>query len=166
MVDLSCLLKEDRNYGARFLEQDMEIYSFDEEFSIKLDLDFYPNEVENLLSKCTSLCRVLVKSNKYNKYLSSMSIECYEIGGLSIEELMLNASLPIRVTNLKCVIHSANCNMDEKYDLIEMLPQISNANKIKLEFRGFKFTDDFLKFARENGWTHEDYSSEIIKMMY
>lgn len=165
MVDLSCLLKEDRNYGARFLEQDMEIYSFDEEFSIKLDLDFYPNEVENLLSKCTSLCRVLVKSNKYSKHLSSMINEDYEIGGLNFEELMLSASLPIRVAHLKCTIN-ARYNTEEKYDLIEMLPQISNAKKIKLECRGYKFTVDFLKFARENGWTHEDYSSEIIKIMY
>lgn len=165
MADLSCLIREDRNYGARFLEQNIEIYSYDEDFSIQLDLGLYPSEIHILLSKCTYLRRLLLKSNKYNKYLPSMIIENYEIAGLNDEEIILSVSLPIRVACLTCVVKTIR-NIEEKYDLIEMLPQISNAKEIKLEFRGYKFTDHFLKFARKNEWTHEDYSSEIIKLMY
>jgi hypothetical protein len=163
MVDLSCLLRKDEIYGARLLKEYVEIYSSDDPFEIKLGLN-YSDEIHKLLSKCTYLCRLLLKSNKYNKYLSSMIIEDYEIVGLNDEELMLSASLPIRVACLKCTV-KASCNIEEKYDLMEMLPQISNAKKIKLEFCGYKFTDDFLKFARENEWMYEDYSTKIIKRM-
>ncbi len=162
MVDLSCLLRKDEIYGARLLKEYVEIYSSDDPFEIKLGLN-YSDEIHKLLSNIKYLNRLVINSNKYNKYLSSMLIETYKIVDLSIEELLLSASLPMRVSYLECVIYASEYTMDERYDIVKMLPQVSTANKFTLEFYHYPLAGNLLNFALEKGWKFDNKYPERLE---
>lgn len=158
MSDLSCLPEKNDIYNLILDNNIIEIFLANEKNVRVVKAESYNDEILAILSNSTYMCDVIVKTSKYNKYISTISIYNYTIKLKNFEEIITCAGLPIRTENLFCYMESVDFNLGEACDLLEILPQISNAKRITLQFDNYKLDNEFINFAHDNEWQHTEYS--------